>query len=270
MKFKYWIPFLTLALTTSALSVCAQESEMSALDIIGHVNARQDGEHVTRSLTLELTDRRGIKRVEKTQGYRKYFGEEKRTVLFYTEPSNVRGTGFLTFDYVDSDQDDDQWLYLPALRKIRRISSSNRGDYFLGTDLTYEEIKKENKIETEDYVFRLLGESTQDGHKVFDVEATPVDGDVAKELGYSKVLLHVDPNIWMSRKSEFWDLNGNRLKTVANTSIVQIDGIWTTLEISVENHKTEHKTLLLFSDVDYATPIDDEVFTQARLRRGLR
>ena len=119
-------------------------------------------------------------------------------------------------------------------------------------------------------MFALQGEEVIDGHKVLVVEATPVDRDVAKELGYSKVLLHVDPEVWMSRKSDFWDINGNPLKTVLNKSIEQIAGIWTTLRIEVENHKTDHKTALTFADVDYTTPIEDDVFTQPRLRRGLR
>ena len=268
MKIKTVVRFAVFAF--ASFGVLAQESDPAALDIISNINARDDGEHVSRSLTLELTDRRGITRTEKTVGYRKYFDGEKRTVLFYTEPGNVRGTVFLTFDYLDTALDDDQWLYLPALRKIRRISSSNRGDYFLGTDLTYEEIKKENKIEAKDYVFTLQGEQELDGREVIVVQAVPVSGDVAQELGYSKVLLHVDPEIWMSRKSVFWDINDNLLKTVQNKNIEQIDGIWTTMTVQVENHKTQHKTLLTFSDVDYETPIDDDIFTQARLRRGLR
>lgn len=270
MKNKYCIPFAAIALLIGSSFVLGNDKNLTALDIIHNINARDDGQHVSRSLAIELTDRRGITRTEKTIGFRKYFDGEKRTVLFYTEPGNVRGTGFLTFDYLDNALDDDQWLYLPALRKIRRISSSNRGDYFLGTDLTYEEIKKENKIETEDYFFTFKGKKMIGLNEVLLVEATPVGKDEAQELGYSKVLLHVDPAIWMSRKSEFWDINGNHLKTVINKNIEQIEGVWTTLRVEVENHKTKHKTVLTFSDVDYLTPIEDGVFSQARLRRGLR
>ena len=103
---------------------------------------------------MELIDRRGKSRVRETMGYRRYYGEEKRTVLFYQSPTNVRGTGFLTYDYPNADTDDDQWLYLPALRKVRRISSSDRGDYFLGTDFTYEDIKKETRIATDRRPYR--------------------------------------------------------------------------------------------------------------------
>ncbi|MEE9254559.1 MAG: MMPL family transporter, partial [Pseudomonadales bacterium] len=121
----------------------------SGLEIMQSVVARDEGEYVTRKLRMEMTDRRGVTRVRETHGYRRYFGAEKRTVVFYLSPTNVKGTGFLTYDYPDAERDDDQWLYLPALRKVRRISASDRGDYFLGTDFTYEDVKKEGKVALE-------------------------------------------------------------------------------------------------------------------------
>jgi len=270
MKIKNFIPFIIISLSIGGLINTAQANELTALTVVDNMNAKKDGQHVSRSLTIELTDRRGITRTQKTLAYRKYFDGEKRTVLFYTEPSNIRGTGFLTFDYLDTSLDDDQWLYLPALRKVRRISSSNRGDYFLGTDLTYEEIKNENKIEKKDYTFSLQGKEIIDGRQLLVLEAIPINNEIAKELGYSKVQLYVDPTIWMPRKSEFWDLNGNHLKTVVNHTIEQIDGIWTTTRIEVNNHKSQHKTVMSSSNVDYKKTIKDGIFSQTSLRRGLR
>ena len=258
--------------TTSAGEVSERlNSEgLSGLQIMEKVNKRNDGMQVSRTLTLTLTDRRGISRTEKTQGYRKYFGFDKKTILFYSDPSNVRGTGFLTFDYADSKVEDDQWLYLPALRKVRRISASNRGDYFLGTDLSYEEIKKENKVEIADYQFSYQGEDNVDGFRVLLVKSIPINDTIARELGYSKLVLAIDPSNWISRKTEFWDINGNHLKTVSNQQIKKIDDIWTVTRIEVENHKTKHHTLLQFDNIDYQTEVDDDIFTQQHLRRGLR
>ena len=267
MKHSLWVLSLAAVLPFTA---SAKDASREAREIIEAVNARNDGAYVSRDATFELTDRRGITRVEKTTGYRKYFGDEKRTVIFYTEPSNVRGTGFLTWDYPDIDAEDDQWLYLPALGKVRRISASDRGDYFLGTDLTYEEIKKENKIEIDDYNFSLLGESEVDGAAVVEVEAIPVNETVARELGYSRIVLSIDPQIQMSRHSEYWDVNGNHLKTIHNGNIEQIDGIWTVTEVTVINHKTDHRTRLLFENIDYKTEVPDRTFNRQMLERGLR
>lgn len=263
-----FIPALLTLTVTISTNIMAED--LSGRQIMEKVNSRNDGLQVSRSLTLSLTDRRGITRVEKTSGYRKYFGDDKKTILFYTAPTNVRGTSFLTFDYADSNAEDDQWLYLPALRKVRRISASNRGDYFLGTDLTYEEIKKENKIDINDYQFTFLGEDTIDGTKVLLVESVPRTEAIARELGYSKLISAVDPAIWISRKTDFWDTNGNQLKTITNQEIKKIDDIWTVTQIDVINHKTKHRTQLLFEDVDYHSEVDDQLFTQQRLQRGLR
>ncbi len=238
------------------------------LEIMTRVNARDEGVQVTRSLKMELIDRRGKTRVRQTVAFRRYFGAEKRTVLFYLSPTNVKGTGFLTYDYPEADRDDDQWLYLPALRKVRRISASDRGDYFLGTDLTYEDIKKESKVALEDYTFTTMGTEQVDGHLTYVVEGLPVNEKTARELGYGRVLWRIDPDIWMSRRTDMWDVNGNPLKTLRNEVIENIQGIWTALRITARNHKTGHATVFTFSDIDYRTPVADSLFEQRALRRG--
>ena len=238
-------------------------------EIARRINARDEGVAVARNLTMQMTDRRGKTRTRETRGFRKYYGDDKRTVIFYLQPKNVKDTAFLTWDYADPDRDDDQWLYLPAMRKVRRISASDRGDYFLGTDLTYEDIKLETRVSMADYTRVTTGEDVVDGHHCYLVEATPVDQATAKELGYGKVEQCVDDKIWMVRRARFWDTRGNPLKTAYFRDIRQVQGIWTQHRIEVENHKTGHKTLFLFSDVDYRHGVSDELFTREALRRGL-
>jgi len=263
------IGLLLLAIGSVLYSGLTRADDLpDGLEIMQKVVDRDEGEWVTRKLRMEMTDRRGTTRVRETDSYRRYYGKEKRTVIFYNSPANVKGTGFLTYDYPEADRDDDQWLYLPALRKVRRISASDRGDYFLGTDFSYEDIKKENKIGLEDYTFKTLGQEDVDGHITYVVEAIPVDQKTAKEIGYSRVLLHVDPEIWISRKTEMWDVNGNPLKTLRSQEIQQIDGIWSVHTIAAENHKTGHKTRFIFSDIDYRKEVKDKVFKTNTLKRG--
>ena len=247
----------------------APAQTLSGLEVMQRVEARDDGEHVTRSFTLELTDRNGSTRVEETVGFRQDFGDERRSIIFYTEPTNVRGTGFLTFDYPNPGVDDDQWLYLPALRRVRRISASDRGDYFLGTDFTYEEIKQEQKVELSDYTFEAIGTEMVDGVETVVVEGIPVDEAIADELRQSRAVWRVDPNIWMSRLTDYYDINGNHVRTVRLERVERIDGIDTAMQVFVENHLTGHSTRLTFADVDYEAAVDAQLFSQARLRRGL-
>lgn len=257
-----------LLVGTLAKTAVASEEAPDVGQIIEQMNTRPEGASVQRDMTITLTDSRGSVREEQTRAFRRYFGETKKTVIFYTKPGTVAGTAFLTWDYAESARDDDQWLYLPALRKVRRISASDRGDYFLGTDFTYEEIKKESKIAAEDYQFSLLGEEQVDGHHTWKVEATPVSAEVSNALGYGKVVLWIDSTVWIPRKNQYWDVNGNFLKTVYARNIENIDGIWAVGELEAVNQKTGHSTHIQFENTDYGAEVPARLFEQHALKRG--
>jgi hypothetical protein len=259
------------ALTLMALPGVANAVETPALSadaIVARVNQADDGGFVTRKLAMQMVDRRGKVRDRKTVSYRKYFGEEKRTVLFYEAPANIRDTAFMTWDYPDHAVDDDQWLYLPALRKVRRISASDRGDYFLGTDFTYEDIKLEGKLEPEDFDFSLLGEEEINGTVTFKLASVPKTPDIARELGYGRTEFWVDPANWMVVRAEFWDPKDKPLKSLVISDIRQVDGIWTRHQLEVTNHQTGHLSRFTFSEVDYQSEVRDSMFSRRTLSRG--
>ena len=170
----------------------AEDGWPTGEDIAQRINARNDGRFVSWNLSMELVNQHGKTRVRKARGFRKHYAEDKRTAWFYLSPKRVKDIAFLTFDYHQAGRDDDQWLYLPAMRKTRRIAAADRGDYFLGTDFTYEDIKKESKVTIEDYTWKTIGEETLDGRRCYLLEATPVNQQVAKDLGYGKTLSWVD------------------------------------------------------------------------------
>jgi hypothetical protein len=218
---------------------------------------------------MKLKDKRGKIRVRETVSLRKYFGKEKKLVIFYETPTSVKGTAFLTFDYPEANRDDDQWLYLPALRKTRRISAANRGDYFLGTDLTYEDIKLETRISQEDYTYTTLRKENLEGREMYVIEGIPKNKSIAKELGQSKVKFWVDAERWIMRKAESWDVAGNFLKTVEIKNFKKVQNIWTYHTIKVVNHKTKHETEFVFEDIVYNGDLNDDYFTEEALVNGL-
>ncbi len=242
----------------------------SGNEIARRINERDEGLAVSRQVTMEMTEASGKTRIRETQGFRKYYGREKRTVIFYLNPRSIRGTAFLTYDYPEAKHDDDQWLYLPALRKVRRISASERGDYFLGTDFTYEDIKLETRVSLKDYRRNTVGESEADGVHCLQLESFPVSQEIAEELGYSRVFQCVDDQIWIVRRSQMWDLKGQPLRTIHFRDIRQIQEIWTPHTIEVVNPKTGHRTRLLFANVDYQAGVEDRIFTKNALKRGWR
>ncbi len=244
-------------------------AQPSGMEVARMTDKRDDGEFVTQTLKMQLIDRRGKQRERITKTFRKYYGKERRQAIFYLEPSNIKGTAFLVYDYPEKGKDNDQWLYLPALRKTRRISAANRGDYFLGTDMTYEDISLGSKLSLEDYDYKYLKSEMVDGHESYVIEGIPVDDKTAKELGYSKVQAWVDIENAMIRKAEYWDIAGNNLKTIQVTDIRKVDGIWTGHKFEIVNHKTGHKTIFTFNDVDYNSTVPDDVFTEDALVIGI-
>ncbi len=262
--------FLIALALVAAGPAAAEDSLPAGEAVVANVNARDDGAHVHIKATITLRDKGGSERVRESESWRKYYGADKKTLFFFTSPANIRDTGFLTFDYADAARDDDQWLYLPAARKVRRISASDRGDFFVGTDFTFEDIKKESKISAEDFTFKTLGEETIDGHACYKVEATPIDAATAKELGYARAVSWFDKDIWLSRKAEHFDASGKLQRTILSQDLEQIDGIWTARRVTATNLKTGHSSIFQFTEVDYASPVDDVLFTERSLARGVR
>lgn len=260
---------LLLSLLTVISATAANAELPSADEIAQKINARNEGVSVSRNLKMEMKDHRGKVRIRETRAFRKYFGDEKRTAIFYLTPKNIKGTAFLTHDFADKGVDDNQWLYLPALRKVRRISAADRGDYFLGTDFSYEDIKLETRVSISDYTRQTTGESEVDGVHCYVVAEKTVDAETAEELGHSRRENCVDDNIWIVRESKLWDLQNKLLKTIYFKDISKVEGIWTAHQIVVENHKTKHHTTFTFSDVEYDKSVNDSTFTQGALRRGL-
>lgn len=236
--------------------------------VVEQINKVEEGRQSSSKLSMTLIDRRGKVRQRETVSFRQYVGQEKQTVLYYLSPRNVKNTAFLIHDFAEVERDDDQWLYLPALRKARRISASDRGDYFLGTDFSYEDIKKEGKFETADFNFKTLGKEILNAKEVIKLEAIPINKKVARELGYGRQEILVDPSNWIILKAAYWDIKLNPLKTLTISDVRKVEGIWTRHNLKMENHKTGHSSEFVFRDVNYRKKIKNSVFTRQVLSRG--
>jgi uncharacterized protein len=260
-----------LGLVLVLLAAAARAADLappSGDELARRVNARDDGAAVSRTLRMELVDKRGQTRTRTTRSYRRDVGDERRSVLFFVDPTTVKGTAFLTWDYPDPHRDDDQWLYLPALRKSRRIAAGDRGQSFLGTDLSYEDMKNETRLGVADYRWTTQGEERVDGHRCWLLEGLARDDATAHALGYGRILVRVDAELAIPRRVEYWDPKGELLKTVDLREIEAIQGIWTPQLVEVRNHQTGHATIFRFEDVDYAHPPPEDLMTEGALRRG--
>jgi uncharacterized protein len=243
--------------------------DSAAIRLMTEVANRPEGTSVDRVAHIRLTDKRGQSREQVARALRKNVADGRRMAIYYQSPANIRGTSFLVFDYREEERANDQWLYLPALRKVRRIPASDRGDYFLGTDLTFDEIRNDNRVTLTDWKFTATGEASIEGVSCTLIDGTAIDERTARELGYGRARWCVDRTLRMARRIEYWDRAGQLLKTVTNRDIVRIDGISTAARIDVENHKTGHRTSIEFRETKFNSDPADSIFTQQQMERGL-
>lgn len=267
-NYRAFLVFITLSvLLVSQLSFAADEPEARA--IMEKVDARDDGDNQTSEMEMILIDKRGTQRIRKIHSMNKDKGEDRQRIMFFLQPADVKNTGFLTCDYDEASKDDDQWLYLPALRKSKRISTSDKSGSFMGSDFTYSDMT--TRV-LEDYDFSLNKEMKVNGHDVWVIEAIPRSRDVIKETGYTKSLIFVRKDNYMAVRGINWVKKGNKLKYFDMKGLEKIDGIWTATEIHMTTKKGKkvlHKTILKFTNIKYNQDLNENLFTVRRLEKGL-
>ncbi len=244
----------------------------AARAIMERVDARNDGDNRTADMQMILIDKNGDERIRRIATFSKDKGEDTYRLMFFLSPADVEDTAFLTYDYDDPDRDDDQWLYLPALRKTKRIATSDKSGSFMGSDLNYSDMTSRN-LEDYDFSFYEKGRETQvRGHKVWVIWSVPRSADVIDETGYEKSLLFVRPDIDMVVRAINWEQDGGYLKYVDMRKIEQIDGIWVATDTLVNKKRgrnTVHSTVLTLEKVRFNQDMDLDMFSIRRMEKGL-
>jgi len=266
-----WVARIALSFFLVAMSGLVQESQADdskAREIMQKVDDRDDGDNVTSNLQMVLIDKRGHKRVRELRSLRKDKGEDAYSLMFFLSPADVEDTGFMTYDYDDPERDDDQWLYLPALKKTKRIASSGKSGSFMGSDLSYADMT-DRPLEYYDYT--LLQESEIGGHPVWVIEAIPTHPEEIKETGYTRVIHFIRQDNFVQIRAKIWVKKGKRNKYLEVKELELIDGIWMPTLITMttkKGNKTEHKTLLRTTNIKFDQPLEFDVFTVRGLEAG--
>ncbi len=257
-----------LGVGATLLTTNVMADDANARAIMEKVDARDDGQTLEQDMLMVLIDKNGNKRKRDLKSYEKDFGADEHKTLFFKSPADVKNTAFLTYDYDDSSKDDDQWLYLPALKKVKRIPSADKSSSFMGSDFSYFDMTDRD---LEDYDFKLLKETKVRGHDAWMIEATPRNQEVIDESGYTKTIAIVRKDNYMVVRAINFMTNGKKkyldLKKIHNEG-----GIWLVDEMTMTTKKaktTVHKTILTFDNIELNKQIDDNVFTTRRLEKGL-
>jgi hypothetical protein len=186
--------------------------------------------------------------------------------IYFTSPAAIQNTGFLSHDYVEGS--DQNWLYLPVTNRVRKLPDSSRGDYFMGTDLTYGDIKDNFKFALDDWDFSLGEDKIIDEKRYFSLRGVIKDEQRKQELGYASFDSVIDPDTLFPVQIHYTDADNEPLK---HTSILQqekVGNAWTAIHFVVVNLQSAHKTEIVFTDMRYMANLPKGLLSPDELGYG--
>ena len=264
-----------LSLWTVALYLCllmlspsdTRSAELSARDIMEKNFYTGKVQHLLNESTMTLINDKGQQRIRKMRSASvlQPNGIDSKLLIRFLFPGDVQGTGYLQIQHHDGE--DDMWIYLPALKKVRRLVANNKKDSFVGSDFSYGDILLP-VVDT--YRHQLLRSEIVDGEDTYVVEMTPATEQIKKDYGYSKWIAWIRKTNFMEKKAEYYDGSGRLLKTQLIPSVKEVDPIahkWWALRREVINHQTGHRTELVFDVLDATQSVPDDFFTTRYLER---
>lgn len=234
--------------------------ELTGKEIMQKVDKREKAATDSFTMRMTLTNSSGKQRVREVTAYSKDYGSEEKTVMVFLLPADVKGVGYLSFSYDDASKSDDRWLYMPALKKAKRISGSSSQDYFMGTEFTYDDMG-DRKVD--DYKHSLLGEEKIDSKDCWKIESVPV-----KKSMYSKYISWIDKESLLNLKAEFYDEQGSILKVLTVSGIEKKEGFWTANKMEMNNLQKKRSTIIEILKHEFNKEIPDSYFRVNSLEEG--
>jgi outer membrane lipoprotein-sorting protein len=267
MMANFWIVVLMALLAFSGATFSpAQGAVPSAKDkglqIAQEMHRRDEGWGDQRvSMQMTLRNRRG------QQSHRQIrvrtlevIGGGDKSLTMFDQPRDVKGTAFLSFTH--SLQADEQWLYLPALKRVKRISSAHKSGSFMGSEFAYEDLSSQ---ELDKYTYRWLRDEDIDGRQAMVIERTPV----YEYSGYVRQIVWIDKTIWRPLKVEYYDRKDALLKTLHSSDYQQYQQrFWRASNMDMQNHQSGKSTQLSWSGYEFNTGLDESDFDRNALKRA--
>ncbi len=232
---------------------------MSNYEVAQKSDAAMDGFVDARSeMTMTLINANGQRSERKMRMSVLEKEEGDKSLMEFLSPADVKGTKFLNYEH--SDRDDDQWLYLPALKRTKRISSSNKSGAFMGSEFSYEDLSAFNVDK-----YRYSGDAkalTLEGVAMFESERIPKD----ENSGYIKQVSWVDAENFLVRKVDYYDRKNSLLKTAVFEDYKKIGGVWRMGKITMMNHQNDKQTVLIWQNETIKNGLSDADFNKRVLQ----
>ena len=214
---------------------------------------------------LTLHSKKGGLRTREIALRKKLYDGVKKSLITFSAPKDVAGVAYLAFDIQEKDEakESENWLYMPALKKVRRISGNARQDEFMGSDFTYEDIA-DRGLNKDD--FTLIGEENVEGADCWKIDC------LAKDQGEKipRRILWIRKDNYLMQKAELYDQRGELQRVLVCSDIKEVDGIWTIHKMVMTNVQNGHSSELEMKSVRYNIDLPDNLFTVASIERGLK
>jgi hypothetical protein len=255
-----------LLLTVLNIGFCYSQ-QFTALQIAEHAQEAIKVKGVQGVSEMRIIDAKGRERVRKIRQVTKLYdnGDTEKKLVRFMAPADVKGTGLLTYDY--KDKDDDLWLYMPALRKTRRIVSTEKAKNFMGSEFTYSDMTPPS---LDDFDFKNLGDEEINGTLCYQIEWIPKDDDIADENGYARRITFFGKNDFVIRKAVYYDLDGELYKEMTVHEIKELDTVnhkYRAKHLEMVNLQNDRKSILFNEQLEFNPNIQDDYFTTRYLER---
>lgn len=249
---------------TSLLILCSLKSySQTGREIMEKVVNKETWNDMTADLYLTIMDSRGNKREREIKSFmKKYSEDETKMLMFFVKPADVKGTSFLIIEH--KDRDDDRYLYLPALRRVKRILSSGKGGSFMASDFSYYDI---GKPKLEDFKYNLVGEEKLDGLLCYIIECLPASPQIEKDTGYSKIVRWVIKDNYMVLKSDYYSRDGKKFKVLDVEKIEEIEKVLFATVMTMKDIISQRISRMEFRNIKVNTGLKDSLFSETSLDR---
>jgi len=234
----------------------------SGQEVMENVYYRPTGDDMTADLNMVLTNSRGATRERSIKQFSRSTDDVDKKMMFFLAPADVRDTSFMNWSYHDG-RSDDQWIYLPAIRRIRRISSNSKNDAFMGSDFTYDDLGERHPDED---MHKIIGEEEYNGEPCYIVESDPVGSDDA----FSKTVSWIIKDKWIGLKREYYDESGEVYKLLQVDNYEEIDDYWVITDMIMRDLNRDHSTRITLENVKFNIGLRDNQFSERQMMQGPR
>lgn len=254
---------LGLMMVLTALPVWPVSPEEQGLEIAREADRRDQGwMNFSADLIMILKNREGETSIRRIRSRNlEVAGEGDRSLMIFDQPADVKGTKFLSLSHKTGD--DDQWLYLPALKRVKRISAANKGGSFMGSEFSYEDM---SAPELEKFTYRYLRDEKYKGRPSFVIERYPVD----EHSLYSRQVVWMDQQYYIPWKIEYINRRDEHLKTLYYKKYKRyLKQYWRPGEMRMINHRNGKVTVLVWKNYQFRVPeINSNDFSPQSLVRN--